>query len=311
MAMLTQPEALGVDVAKDWLDFFDGKELTRIDNKAQDIRRFLKHQSKDKPIAIEATNDYHELFIEISLSAGYTVYLVDAYRLFRYRDAVGVRAKTDALDAQLLHRYLCAEKAYLIPYKPAPKAVKRLLKLLGARAKLVKSKVSLRQALSSIAELEPTKKSLMTRFDQAIKVIENKLKSILEDAGYDQQFRRIGKIAGIGPLTATALTALFHRGEFRHADAFIAFMGMDVRVRESGRFKGRRKLTKKGNPEIRRLLFNAGRAGAKTSHWKDYYESLLARGLSKTAAVIAVARKIAKLAFVIMRDQSEFREKVA
>ena len=34
-------------------------------------------------------------------------------------------------------------------------------------------------------------------------------------------------------------------------------MGMDVRVRESGQWRGRRKLTKKGDPEIRRLLFNA------------------------------------------------------
>lgn len=38
---------------------------------------------------------------------------------------------------------------------------------------------------------------------------------------------------------------------------YLAFMGMDVRVRESGQWRGRRKLTKKGDPEVRRLLFNA------------------------------------------------------
>ena len=56
----------------------------------------------------------------------------------------------------------------------------------------------------------------------------------------------------VGPLTALALVALYHRGEFVCADAFIAFMGMDVRVRESGQWRGRRKLTKKGDPEVRR-----------------------------------------------------------
>jgi len=63
-------------------------------------------------------------------------------------------------------------------------------------------------------------------------------------------------IPGVGPLTAMALVAVYHRGHFRSVDAFIAFMGTDVRVRESGQSRGRRKLTKKGDPELRRLLFN-------------------------------------------------------
>jgi transposase len=41
----------------------------------------------------------------------------------------------------------------------------------------------------------------------------------------------------------------------QHADACIAFLGLDVRVRDSGAWRGRRKLTKKGNPELRCLLF--------------------------------------------------------
>ena len=36
------------------------------------------------------------------------------------------------------------------------------------------------------------------------------------------------------------------------AEAFTAFMGMAVRVRESGQWRGRRKLTKKGDPEVRK-----------------------------------------------------------
>ena len=43
---------------------------------------------------------------------------------------------------------------------------------------------------------------------------------------------------GVGPLTALALVALYHRGELVSAEAFIAFMGMEVRVRESGRWRG-------------------------------------------------------------------------
>jgi len=105
--------------------------------------------------------------------------------------------------------------------------------------------------------------------------------------------------------------AFYHRGDFRSADSFVAFMGLDVRVRESGRYRGQRKLTKKGNPEIRRLLFNAARAGAKTAQWQPYYESLRGRGLTTTAAAVAISRKIAKLAFALMRDQTEYQIRMA
>ena len=90
------------------------------------------------------------------------------------------------------------------------------------------------------------------------------------------------------------------------SDSFIAFMGLDVRVRESGYFKGRRKLTKRGNPEMRRLLFNAARSGSRTKQWNTYYLSLRERGHSTTAAAVALSRKIARLAFALMKNRSEF-----
>ena len=75
---------------------------------------------------------------------------------------------------------------------------------------------------------------------------------------------------------------------------------------ESGYFKKRRKLTKKGNPEIRRLLFNAARSGSKTSKWNAYYMSIKARGHSANALAVALTRKIARLAFALLRDQSNY-----
>ncbi len=85
--------------------------------------------------------------------------------------------------------------------------------------------------------------------------------------------------------------ATYYRGQFRNDGAFIAFMGMDVRVRKSSQFRGRRKLTKKGEPELRRLLFNAAMRGRQHSHAEPYYMALQERGLSSTAAFVALGRK--------------------
>lgn len=307
MAMLVDVNEFGIDVAKDWLDIFDGIEVIRIDNNKRAIKAFLKQLSGSSIFSVESTNTYHELLVEMAIVAKHIVYLIDAYRLSRYRDAVGVRAKTDANDARLLLRYLHAERQQLVPFKLIPKAVKRLNRLLKARAKLAELKASMSLALSGVTELAQTRKSLLTRFKLAMALIDKRILDCIILAGYKADYKRCLAVPGIGHLNAAALVALFHRAYFAKSDSFIAFMGLDVRVRESGYYKGKRKLTKKGNPEMRRLLFNAARAGAKTKKWNTYYLAMRARGHSTTATAVALSRKIARLAFALMRDQSEYR----
>lgn len=308
MAMPVRQETLGVDVAKDWIDLFDGDSVVRIENTASAIKAFFQTRSATYQIAIEPTNRYHERFIHAALAGHHTVYLINPYRLSRYRDAVGVRAKTDAGDARLLYRYVLAEASRLKPYKPAPAAVRRLMDLLRVRGKLTQSRETIQQSLSSVRELASTTKALINRINSALEVIDRRLLECLHKAGYTTDYERCLAIPGIGPLNAAVLVALYNRGEFTNADAFIAFIGLDVRVRDSGKYTGQRKLTKQGNPQIRRLLFNAARSGSRTKKWKPYYESCLTRGLSSTAASVALSRKIARLAFALLKNQSEYRE---
>ena len=110
----------------------------------------------------------------------------------------------------------------------------------------------------------------------------------------------------VGPTTSLALVAAFYRHNFRSADAFVAFLGLDVRVRDSGRFRGRRKLTKKGDPEIRRLLYNAAMAGCRDPHWSSYYQSLRDRGISGTAALMILARKMVRVCYALLQQQVSF-----
>jgi transposase len=298
---------VGVDVSKEQVEICTGDQVTRLANTRAQLKAFFRGLPGPARVAVESTNRYHEAVVEAALACGHTVYLVDPFRLSRYRDAVGVRAKTDVTDAQLLVRYIASEARHLVPYSPPPEVVRRLRELLRARAKLTKTQVTIQQSLADIGELKSTGVKLQQQYREAIALIDGKLKGCLRDAGYAAEAIRCRGIPGIGPLNATALVAVFHRGPFRNADAFIAFLGLDVRVRESGRYRGRRKLTKRGDPELRRLLFNAARAAARTLAWNAYYERLRARGLSTTAACVALARKIARVAFALLRDQSEYR----
>ena len=109
----------------------------------------------------------------------------------------------------------------------------------------------------SLAGMGISTRGLFTQFEQTIQRIEKYMLKLIEELGWESDFDRCRSIPGIGYVNAMALTATYHRGAFSNVDAFISFMGLDVRLRESGRFKGKRKLSKYGEPEIRRLIYCA------------------------------------------------------
>ena len=311
MAEQVAERTIGVDVAKDWLDIHTaGQDLNeRIDNTPQAIRAWLRDLEPMTRIAIEATNRYHEAFTECAHALGHRVYVVDAFRLSHYRDAVGGRAKTDARDAELLARYLQQEHPHLSGWQPRDPRQTRLWRLLKRRATLVHTAVRLRQSLVDLGNLDGDGKALIAHCQQLVRRVDRELLKLARRLGWQADLNRSRRIPGLGPITSLALVATFHRHHFRSADAFVAFIGMDVRVRDSGRYRGRRKLTKKGDPEIRRLLYNAAMAGCRHTHWKDYYLSLKKRGISGTAALMILARKMVRVCYAILDKKGDFQSR--
>ena len=178
--------------------------------------------------------------------------------------------------------------------------------LLKRRATLVRVRTQLMQSLTDLGALQSDADALLAQCTQTICKMECALRAEAKQLGWTEQVRRCQAIPGVGPLTAMAMVATYHRGQFRSADSFIAFMGMDVRVRDSGKFRGRRKLTKKGESELRRLLFNAAMQGRRNAPWEPYYLALRARGMSTTAAFVALARKLARVCFALLRSGADF-----
>jgi transposase len=78
---------------------------------------------------------------------------------------------------------------------------------------------------------------------------------------------------------------------------------------ESGQYRGRRRLSKRGPAELRRLLYLAAMSAAKTKTWKPLYEHYRENGLSSTAALVILARRIARTAWSIYNHKTEFDPK--
>ena len=305
MAKPVEKITLGIDVSKDKHDIYNWQtdKLTTLVNERSAIKTFLKAFHGPVQIAIEPTSHYHLVMIEEAHALGYEVYLINPRQLVHYRQAVNVRNKTDPLDAWLLARYLEREGSQLRPFKPQDPRAQRLWRLILRRATLVKSRQQIRQSMSGI---QLPIKDLLTGFQKVLARIDRQVIALIKELNWWSDYLYCHSIPGIGDGNASALVAAYHRGSFAGSDAFISYLGLDVRIRESGYFKGKRKLTKRGEPELRRLLFCASQGARSYRLFADYHQRQLDKGLSKIAARVILSRKLARIAFTLMRNEEMF-----
>ena len=315
MAMLVPDSKpiVGVDVAKNELVIYHAERdlLEAIPNTKAAIKKWLKALPGKASIAIEATNIYHVLFADMAYEVGCDIYMIGGYELSHYRKGVNVRAKTDALDARLLARYLKNEADELRPWTPPSPLYRQLLSLFRRRAALVQARTRLAQSCANEPLLKTAFAAQVQSMHRLEVLNEKMIKDLLEKAGLMGELKRCMKIEGIGFLTAARLLVTFQRGEFRGGDAFIAFLGLDLRVSKSGQKDDRRSLTKRGDSEARRLLHNAAMSASRTATWKPFYQEQRARGFSTIQALVILARKLARVVFALLKNQSEYQSKVA
>ena len=308
MSNLVSQITLGIDVSKDELVIcdWDTEELTRLENQGSTIKSWLHSLHGPVRLGIEATSSYHLEVVQQAHRLGVEVYLINPRQLSHYRVAVGMRNKSDPADAWLLARYLAHESGSLRPFKPQCAKAQRLWALLKRRAAVTKARSQLDQSFRGI---RLSTQALSTEIQRLLDRIDKQLQALVRALGWLADYRRCLSIPGIGPLNAVALVSVFHRGAFAGSDAFVAFIGFDVRLRESGKYKGKRKLTKCGEAEIRRLLFCAAQPARCYPLFDNYYQQQLSKGLSKIAAKVTLARKLARIAFTLLANQQSFIKK--
>src|SRR4051812_20209970 len=113
-------------------------------------------------------------------------------------------------------------------------------------------------------------------------------------------------ITGIGPLGAAMLASLLGRIHFANADALVAYSGLDPRPNDSGQKHGRRKLSKRGPPELRRQMYLAGFSAAHSKTLKPVYRSIREKGFTPTEAFVILGRKLLRVAWAVWRSGKPF-----
>ena len=279
----------------------------RIENNRKAIVSWLKSVPRGSRLAMESTGSYHELLAELAHKAGLQVFVINPRDLRRYAEGVGRRAKTDRIDAELIARYIAREHPALHAYVLPTKAQRELAQLIGRRAKIVEIKGSLAQSLRGVRALKHKMHDALSYLDGLIEEIERLMQQALNKTPRARQAaEHIESVPGFGELSSTCLAHTFTRLAYSSAEAIVAAVGLDPRAEDSGQKHGRRRISKRGPSEMRRLLFNCGRAAARMKLWRPYYQAQLAKGLSATAAALILARKMLRIAFALYKRNASF-----
>ncbi len=300
---------LGVDVASSHLDIcsYGASAVKRIANTPAAISCWLESLPAGSVIAMESTGSYHRALANGAYCAGFAVHLLNPRDVRSYARGLGNRGKTDRLDAQVIARYAAHEHAQLRLWQPQSLQQQALDDLLRRRALLVKCQQQLRLSAAGCPAVLATLEPLMQELARTLKAFDQQIDAAVAtiDAG-QQDFACITSVPGIGLLSGAALLGVFRRLATASADAVIAFLGLDPRPMDSGHKVGLRRLSKRGPSEWRRLLFNAAMSGAATKAWKGCYEHERSKGLSRTAALNVLARKMVRVAFSLFKNHKRF-----
>ena len=186
---------------------------------------------------------------------------------------------------------------------------------------IAKSKASFRATLPDILSDESNELTIKGRFIftqlyNEFVDIEKRLKScdeqVLAERKDNQVCLRLETIPGIGPVISTAFFAAAGEGkDFSNGRHFSAWCGLVPRQHSSGGKDNLLGISKRGNAYLRTLFIHGARAvlqhcgGKKDRLSRWAYALAERRGFNK--ACVAVANKLARMAWVIVAREDEYR----
>lgn len=303
---------LGIDVSKATLVCAYVEPTTRqcawrldVPNTAAGFAQLARRTPTTSPWVVEPTGRYSDLVVREARAAGRVVLLAQPKRAKAFLASVSPRAKTDRVDSHGLAMY--GLSVPLMPFPEKSEAMEQVEQLLAARKGISESMARLGQQRQAL----PHAAGPLTAALDALAAQRAELdRQIAAATQAEAAVARLDAIPGVGPITAAAVATCLVGRQFDHPDQFVAYIGLDVRVRESGQRRGATTLSKQGHAELRRLLFLCAQANLRVrdpdNPFKAQYARERAKGMSSTAATCAVARKLARTCWSLVRHSTEY-----
>jgi len=297
---------VGVDTGKFQLDIYI-RPLDiyfTVSNDEKGIKEAINNIKKHSPerIVIEATGRLEMPFIIACANANLPFVIANPIHIKRFAGAIGQRAKTDKLDAQLIAHYGEAIKPKLSSLKP--ENIQVMSDLVVRRSQLLVMQTMEKNRLQILPKaLAMTIKPILTVFKNQIEKIETKIVSLIEScADYQAKDIILQSMPGIGKIASASLISNLPELGYISSKQASALVGVAPMNRESGRYKGLRRI-QGGRHQVRTVLYMAMMSAMQCNPvFKATYQRLVAAGKPKKVAIIACVRKMIVILNSMLRD---------
>lgn len=247
----------------------------------------------DSPIVVyEATGGYERILADALRQNSIAGRIVNPSRIRAFAKSDGLKAKTDPIDAALILRF--AQQKQLEPTESPSDTELTLKAMMNRRSQLVASITSEKNRLDK--DPPCTHKSIRN----VIRMLEKELAIFDRDinnlvAGNKQMSKRqeiMSEVVGVGNITCLTILAYMPEITRLSRNELVAMAGLAPFNRDSGKYKGQRKIDG-GRARIRKCLYMAATTAAvHNKHIKSYVDALRSRGKPYKCAIVAAMRKL-------------------
>lgn len=271
-----------------------------------------KHCSEQLPTVyvMEATGIYYEQLAWALYQKNNTVAIVLPNKAKKYKEALGLKSKTDPIDARALAQMACEQ--HLRVWKPASKNIYQLRLLTRQVDRINVHITQFKAQLHAISRgmyrdkvIEKMLAKNIQLLQSQKELIEERLKSIIKsDTLLAQRFDQICKIKGMG--TAALAVVIAETDGFalmENQAQLVSYAGYDVVESQSGKRQGKTKISKQGNSRIRKALhlpaLNLVRY--KQAPFIQLYDRIYQRSGIKMKGYTAIQKKLLILIYTLWK----------
>jgi len=266
---------------------------------------------------MEATGVYYENLAYFLHRKKQIVHVVLPNKSKKFLDSLDTKSKTDKLDAKGLG--LMGLERPLQIWEPISDLLQPIKCLTRERGRLVKQRTIIQNQLHALKHAHEANERTILREIQLIEFlnsqineIENELQILIKnDEKLNAKIEKLDTIPGIGWLTAIIIVAETNGfASIKNVRQLISYAGYDIQLRESGSWKGKSKISKKGNSYIRAALyFPALNCVRRKNNFTVFYNRIKNnKGGKSLVACTALQRKLLALCYVLWKNDTVYSE---
>lgn len=265
---------------------------------------------------MEATGIYYESLAYFLFEKEQVIHVLLPNKAKKFAESLNIKSKTDKIDSKMLGRM--GVERVLEKWVLSSKVYRRLRTLSRERQQLVKERTRIKNQLHAEEHTgDPIKttigrmKNHITYFDKQINSIEKELEIVVsKDTYLSEKVKKITTVPGLAFRTVVGVIAevqgFVNISSIRQLSSYA---GYDISIKESGKWKGKARISKKGNSHIRQILYMPSLSAIQHSEtYKSFYERLNEKKQNGLISGTAVQRKLLGLIYTLWKNDSTYIE---